>query len=516
MSEKYSNNFTRNILTKLREADVLLIKEYSLFLSGKNSFFNSKTQLINDINKYYMDLKETFENEHKKNLNLIDVYFKNIEKEFDTIDQILQNNKRIVNKGINYMNILMKANYIEVKLTDQLQLVDELKLNSLLNNDDNNKINLFLYKIKNDLLIPEIYIDNKVIKLVQQINDSFSINIKDKFYNSTKIIDVNYIIGEKGKEENKPLTKNFTNNNIIYLEEESQQLKNLIEDLCIYINKMQISQNFIWFEPNSNNIYEISSKDNKIDSSRISYNYIGNNSNNSFLFNEEFRVSNNSKNSLYITGGRINESNIILNDVYEYSLNKKSLIQKSSMNNKRINHGSIVIGNNLYVCGGIDEKYNSLNTCEVLNLDNNKWSILSSMKEKLSKINLVEIDNLHFAVFGGINENNIFNNIIHYYRIDTNTWLTLDEFRLPIGLLYPCLCKISSKHILILGGIKENNEESKEVYQMDISSGNIEKTKNSLDVPGLFLYSCNYSNHEIHLLINHIGQKFPDRSIYYL
>lgn len=516
MSEKYSNNFTRNILTKLREADVLLIKEYSLFLSGKNSFFNSKTQLLNDINKYYMDLKETFENEHKKNLNLIDVYFKNIEKEFDTIDQILQNNKRIVNKGINYMNILMKANYIEVKLTDQLQLVDELKLNSLLNNDDNNKINLFLYKIKNDLLIPEIYIDNKVIKLVQQINDSFSINIKDKFYNSTKIIDVNYIIGEKGKEEKKPLTKNFTNNNIIYLEEESQQLKNLIEDLCIYINKMQISQNFIWFEPNSNNIYEISSKDNKIDSSRISYNYIGNNSNNSFLFNEEFRVSNNSKNSLYITGGRINESNIILNDVYEYSLNKKSLIQKSSMNNKRINHGSIVIGNNLYVCGGIDEKYNSLNTCEVLNLDNNKWSILSSMKEKLSKINLVEIDNLHFAVFGGINENNIFNNIIHYYRIDTNTWLTLDEFRLPIGLLYPCLCKISSKHILILGGIKENNEESKEVYQMDISSGNIEKTKNSLDVPGLFLYSCNYSNHEIHLLINHIGQKFPDRSIYYL
>ena len=401
-------------------------------------------------------------------------------------------------------------------MTDELQLVDELKLNSLLNNDDNNKINLFLYKIKNDLLIPEIYIDNKVIKLVQQINDSFSINIKDKFYNSTKIIDVNYIIGEKGKEENKPLTKNFTNNNIIYLEEESQQLKNLIEDLCIYINKMQISQNFIWFEPNSNNIYEISSKDNKIDSSRISYNYIGNNSNNSFLFNEEFRVSNNSKNSLYITGGRINESNIILNDVYEYSLKKKSLIQKSSMNNKRINHGSIVIGNNLYVCGGIDEKYNSLNTCEVLNLDNNKWSILSSMKEKLSKINLVEIDNLHFAVFGGIIENNIFNNIIHYYRIDTNTWLTLDEFRLPIGLLYPCLCKISPKHILILGGIKENNEESKEVYQMDISSGNIEKTKNSLDAPGLFLYSCNYSNHEIHLLINHIGQKFPDRSIYHL
>ena len=67
MSQKYSNNFTKNILTKLREADVLLIKEYSIFLSGKNSFFNSKHQLLNDINKYYTDLKESFDNEHKKN-----------------------------------------------------------------------------------------------------------------------------------------------------------------------------------------------------------------------------------------------------------------------------------------------------------------------------------------------------------------------------------------------------------------------------------------------------------------
>ena len=517
MSQKYSNNFTKNILTKLREADVLLIKEYSLFLSGKNSFFNSKLQLLNDINKYYIDLKESFDNEHKLKLNLIDSYFNNIEKEFESIDQLLQNNKRIVNKGINYMNILIKSNFLDVKLTDQLQLIDELNLNCLLNNNDNNKINLFLYKIKNNLLIPEIEIDNKVIKLVQQVHDSFSINIKDKSYNVTNpgIIDINNIIDEK-KEENKSLTKNFINNNNIYLEEESQQLKALIEDLCTYINKIELSKNFLWFEPNSNNIYDISLNNNKINTSMVNYKYIGNTTINSFLFNEEFRVSNYANNTLYITGGKLNESNLLLNDVYEYSLSKKSLVQKSPMCQKRINHASIVIGNKLYVCGGVDENYNCINACEVLNLDNNKWSILSPMKEKLSKINLVEIDDKHFAAFGGIKENNIFNNIIHYYRIDTNTWFTLDDFFLPKGLIYPGLCKISSKCILILGGINENNEEDKEVYKMDITSGIIEKAKCNLDISGLCLYSCIHFNNEIHLLVNHNGQKYPNRTIYHL
>ena len=80
MSQKYSNNFIDNILKKLKEADDLIIKKYELFISGKNSFFNSKIQILNDINKYFNDIKENFENEHKKNLNFINSYFNEIEK----------------------------------------------------------------------------------------------------------------------------------------------------------------------------------------------------------------------------------------------------------------------------------------------------------------------------------------------------------------------------------------------------------------------------------------------------
>ena len=516
MSQKYSNNFTENILTKLKEMDSLLIKEYNFFIFGKNSFINSKIQLLNDINKYYKDLIKSFENEHNLNLNLIENYFKNIEDEFNSIDQLLQNNKRIINKGINYINILMRQNFLEIKLTDQLQLIDELNLNPLLDNIDNNKINLFLYKIKNNLLIPEIKVDSKVIELVQQIHNSFNIKINDKFYNSFNFgnIDINNILEEKI--DNKSLANIFLNNNKIYLEEENLELKNLIEDLCFYINKMELSQSFIWFEQNSNNIHEIYLNNKKINSSKIEYNYIGNYLNNPFLFNEEFRVSNLSQNLLYITGGRIMRDNQILNNVYEYSLDKKSLVQKSSMNQKRINHGSIIIGNNLYVCGGIDENFNNLSTCEILNLDKNEWTFISPMKEKLSKINLIEIDNKNFAVFGGIKENNVFNYKIHYYRIDTNTWFILNNFLMPNGLIYPGLCKISPKFILILGGVNEKNKESKEVFKMNINTGDIERTNYFLDIAGFCQYSCIYYNNEIHLLLNHNGEKYPDRTICYL
>ena len=129
---------------------------------------------------------------------------------------------------------------------------------------------------------------------------------------------------------------------------------------------------------------------------------------------------------------------------------------------------------------------------------------------------LVAIDNKNFAIFGGIKDNSIFNFKIHYYRIDTNTWFILNNFELPNGLIYPGLCKISPKYILILGGINEKNIESKEIFKMDIDSGNIEKTNYFLDIAGFCQYSCIYSNNEIHLLLNHKGEKYPDRTICYL
>ena len=509
-------------MEKLQKADSLLTKQYKAFLSGKDLILNSKQQSLIDINKYFNDLKEAFEDEHKKNLIFINNYFNKIEREFNEVDELLQNNKRIVDKGINYINILMKQNFMEVKISDQLQLIDELKLNSLLDDKVNNKINLLLFQIKNNLLIPKINIDNKVFELVQQINNCFSIIINNKYSNllnnSNINLNLNNIIEENNNDKNNQnisSTSVFLNNNSIYIEEKVNELQDLIEDLCIYINKMELTPKFIWLEPYSKDIYKISIINNKINAEKIIYDYIGNNLNKNFLFNEDFRVTNIYKNLIYITGG-INNNKEILNNVYEYSLIKSCLSEKSSMNQKRMNHGSILIGDNIYVCGGVGENYNFLNSCEKYDIKENKWIYISPMNEKLFKFNLVQIDNKAFAAFGGKNENNIFNYKIHYYRIDSNNWFILDNFRLPYGLIYPGLCKISSKYILILGGINENNQESNEILKMDITSGNIGKFNKFLDINGYCIYSCIYNHKEIHLLLNHRNQKYPDRTILYI
>ena len=96
-------DFSEKVISKLKQVDELLIKKYNFFMQGKNAFINSKTDLINYINKFYDDLKETFENDRTKNLELINNYFNKIKQEFDKIDELLQNNKRTINKGLNYI-----------------------------------------------------------------------------------------------------------------------------------------------------------------------------------------------------------------------------------------------------------------------------------------------------------------------------------------------------------------------------------------------------------------------------
>ena len=67
-------DFSEKVISKLKQADELLIKKYNFFTQGKNKFIQSKNDLIYYINKFYDDLKETFENDRVKNLELINNY----------------------------------------------------------------------------------------------------------------------------------------------------------------------------------------------------------------------------------------------------------------------------------------------------------------------------------------------------------------------------------------------------------------------------------------------------------
>ena len=537
-SQKLFNNFPEKILSKLKQADDLLIKEYELFMNGKNTFTESQTKLVQYINKFFDDLKEAFESERSKHLKLINEYCSKIKQEFDKVDELLQNNKRIINKGLNYINILRNQNFIEVRLVDQLELIEQLNLNSLLDDNVNNKINLFLFKIKNNMLIPEIIVDNKIYSLVQEMRNCFNIQVNQKFFGKINLenININNILNTNNNDNNidiNNLSSIFKDKNDIYLLEENDELKNLIEDLCGIMDKIDINliPKFIWIEPNSNNIYEIfMDKNNSIKSEIIEYKYITNgaseNENNNkkdFLFNDEFRVSNLSNDLIYISGGVLsnnsnNNSNgqIILNSLYEYSLKEKTLKEKAHMKIGRINHGIILINDMLYICGGLDQNLKISNTCEKYDIKENKWINMSEMKNQISKINLAQIDEDTLVAFGGIKKDNIFNYDIHYYKIGIDTWFILDNFKLPKGILFPGICKINNKYIIIFGGINENGEESKDVFRMDISMGNCEQLNKNLNVGGFSLYFPNFVNNEIHMLLSHQNQKYPDRIVFNL
>jgi hypothetical protein len=538
-SQKLFNNFPEKILSKLKQADDLLIKEYELFMNGKNTFTESQTKLVQYINKFFDDLKEAFESERSKHLKLINEYCSKIKQEFDKVDELLQNNKRIINKGLNYINILRNQNFIEVRLVDQLELIEQLNLNSLLDDNVNNKINLFLFKIKNNMLIPEIIVDNKIYSLVQEMRNCFNIQVNQKFFGKINLenININNILNTNNNDNNidiNNLSSIFKDKNDIYLLEENDELKNLIEDLCGIMDKIDINliPKFIWVEPNSNNIYEIFiDKNNSIKSEIIEYKYITNgaseNENNNkkdFLFNDEFRVSNLSNDLIYISGGVLsnnsnNNSNgqIILNSLYEYSLKEKTLKEKAHMKIGRINHGIILINDMLYICGGLDQNLKISNTCEKYDIKENKWINMSEMKNQISKINLAQIDEDTLVAFGGIKKDNIFNYDIHYYKIGIDTWFILDNFKLPKGIIFPGICKINDKYIIIFGGVNENGEESKDVFKMDISMGSYELLDKNLNKGGLSLYFSYFvNNNEIHMLLNHQNQKYPDRIVFNL
>lgn len=530
--QKTNNNYSYldTILNKLKETDEILIKEYQLFLTGKNYFINEKSKLIMTIDKYFSNLIESFQNEHKNKIYFIEKYYKQKNLEFNEIDELLQKNKRIINKAIRNINTLKTQKFLEVKLSDQLTLIEELELNTLLDDNINNKIKYFLYQIKKNIITPKIIINENVYKLVQNVHGSIVIEVKtpNASFSSINSLNLDNIIdmsnnssdnnnsNKKDKNKNSignnnPLISNFINNNDIYLEEESNEIKNLIDDVCQYINKLELTPNFFFIQPNSNNIFECQLKNSSTNLLRVG---LSDTYNNSIIFGEDFRYIQLGSKFLYITGGQKHSK--IKNDVYEYNILTKEIEQRTPMIEGRKNHGILSSDKKVFVCGGEGENGFVLDNFEMFDCNLNRWENLPKMKLKLQKINLVWINEYTIACFGGINEEGGYNNVISYFRTDINTWFLIDNVFMPYGgVAYPGLCKISEDWLLVMGGSNQNNQEVTDVYKMDINTGTFAKLNQQLNYGGYFLCSpCLTSKNEINIFLNQKNLEWPIRYIF--
>jgi len=113
--------------------------------------------------------------------------------------------------------------------------------------------------------------------------------------------------------------------------------------------------------------------------------------------NSKFQISH-LNNTIFISGGEDLNANI-QKDLISIEINKGLVVQLEPMRNARTCHGSIGIQeiNGILVLGGINEFGESINSCEIYSIDQNKWIDGPSYKDKIANISLCCYKNMIYG-----------------------------------------------------------------------------------------------------------------------
>ena len=200
-------------------------------------------------------------------------------------------------------------------------------------------------------------------------------------------------------------------------------------------------------------------------------------------------------NTLYITGGRINNSNTNQTFTLNYDLNRKKInINKFlPMNFNRELHSVIYVPkkNYLIICGGAKIK-----SCEYFNFNEKKWTLLPDLKNYRANATLFLINEYIIYILGGFNhESQIFEKGYEYLNLNgNNDWNFINIFE------DLCVCSMGAivnnlkNEIILLGGFEGKksymNTSKKAILN---NSGLITKIENQEDIllnKGIVFYNC--------------------------
>ena len=205
------------------------------------------------------------------------------------------------------------------------------------------------------------------------------------------------------------------------------------------------------------------------------------------------------------------------NNTFQY-LNGQ-IYKKNSMNIERSFMSCVYIPNlnSILAIGGYDcgEK-NQLSNIECYDIDNDIWqiSIYNDLKIPRSQANSILFNDKIIFVFGGYNKLYGTLNSIERINLD-NKKCELIEIKLPIPLRRFCSLKVTENKILLLGGITRLNKENENIFIMDVDKGNINKFGN-LEKGGIIEMEPILDEiGSIHLFIeNKYGTAPPEHIIY--
>ena len=503
---KNDSNIFLNVKNKLQSLYSLYDFSTKEISDSLSYLLLSKEKCENSIINYYDTLINKLINRKGYMLNILYNYIDEKNSYYNLLLEKLSSLSKLSKDKIKKVDTAIKIQEKnDISDTDKIDFISSLDLNSLEDNDFIKQLNFTLNEIKSGYIPTVLYDKNENIeKFAETVINYLTLNIENIINYSEYENSINSNI--KQLKENNDSKKEIDNSFSLFKEENIQKKKdeahkklnhffdNKINELSNSFSKMDLSNSpitkLLWFNQGTNKIF--------------SYDLIGNNqiwkeinNMNNFTIPISPSISQLSNDIAFISGGctKINE---VSKKCYLYKKGKFELL--NDMFNERRNHFSLRVNEYIYVCGGIDNNSNHLNSCEKYSLQYEKWIKCSPLNIERSHLSLCNVNNKYIYAIGGENKKNGFLDSIEKYSILGDSWECM-KIKLPYKLECVGCITSNNKEIVIFGGYCPQKIKRETIIKYNIDTKKINFSDKQLNILGWSIYMPIKINNYINVIL---------------
>ena len=503
---KNDSNIFLNVKNKLQSLYSLYDFSTKEISDSLSYLLLSKEKCENSIINYYDTLINKLINRKEYMLNILYNYIDEKNSYYNLLLEKLSSLSKLSKDKIKKVDTAIKIQEKnDISDTDKIDFISSLDLNSLEDNDFIKQLNFTLNEIKSGYIPTVLYDKNENIeKFAETVINYLTLNIENIINYSEYENSINSNI--KQLKENNDSKKEIDNSFSLFKEENIQKKKdeahkklnhffdNKINELSNSFSKMDLSNSpitkLLWFNQGTNKIF--------------SYDLIGNNqiwkeinNMNNFTIPISPSISQLSNDVAFISGGctKINE---VSKKCYLYKKGKFELL--NDMFNERRNHFSLRVNEYIYVCGGIDNNSNHLNSCEKYSLQYEKWIKCSPLNIERSHLSLCNVNNKYIYAIGGENKKNGFLDSIEKYSILGDSWECM-KIKLPYKLECVGCITSNNKEIVIFGGYCPQKIKRETIIKYNIDTQKINFSDKQLNILGWSIYMPIKINNYINVIL---------------
>ena len=503
---KNDSNIFLNVKNKLQSLYSLYDFSTKEISDSLSYLLLSKEKCENSIINYYDTLINKLINRKEYMLNILYNYIDEKNSYYNLLLEKLSSLSKLSKDKIKKVDTAIKIQEKnDISDTDKIDFISSLDLNSLEDNDFIKQLNFTLNEIKSGYIPTVLYDKNENIeKFAETVINYLTLNIENIINYSEYENSINSNI--KQLKENNDSKKEIDNSFSLFKEENIQKKKdeahkklnhffdNKINELSNSFSKMDLSNSpitkLLWFNQGTNKIF--------------SYDLTGNNqiwkeinNMNNFTIPISPSISQLSNDVAFISGGctKINE---VSKKCYLYKKGKFELL--NDMFNERRNHFSLRVNEYIYVCGGIDNNSNHLNSCEKYSLQYEKWIKCSPLNIERSHLSLCNVNNKYIYAIGGENKKNGFLDSIEKYSILGDSWECM-KIKLPYKLECVGCITSNNKEIVIFGGYCPQKIKRETIIKYNIDTQKINFSDKQLNILGWSIYMPIKINNYINVIL---------------